>query len=71
MFEVFPLINKDVIESFLNGERTVCASAVVITIDCIANMSNVIKEFLDGLSTKTKDHLRYRRLIIYAIKLSF
>ena len=72
VYETFPLVDPDCIEDFLNGKKTLCASAVVLTINCFSNVIGVIKECLTTLSKiKTSDSIDLRRLIIYAIKLAF
>ena len=37
----------------------------------MTNISEVIKDILDSLSKKASGNLKYRRLIIYSIKLAF
>ncbi|CAI2359787.1 unnamed protein product [Moneuplotes crassus] len=70
MYELYPSINPDTIEEFLKGKKTICVSAVKLTMNAIEGMNDMLKQFLDE-NSKTKNYVKLRSIVIYTIKLAF
>lgn len=70
MFESFPNFDCDHFKEIAEGNSSLCASAVLITMNCIESIIDHIFTELEGLG-KNNHEERYRSLLIYSIKLGY
>ncbi|CAI2359707.1 unnamed protein product [Moneuplotes crassus] len=70
MYEIFPTVKPDVIEEFLSGDRTICVSAVMLTMKAINGLNDMLANVLNE-NLKIKDSVKIGKIVIYAIKLAF